>query len=59
MKRKPPVRKRIALTEQETEDLASAVSIALESKKHKDSPNFQRALKRLDKKVWDVCRSFR
>lgn len=48
----------LKLREQEMEDLLSAVGMAIRVAKqiHKDSPNFRRALDRLNKKLWKTKR---
>lgn len=46
---------RVELTEQQMNDLLSAVSFTL--RKHpKDSPNFLKALERVNKKLWKSYR---
>ena len=46
----------IELTEQQFEDLLSAMSLAIKAaaKVHKDSPKFLSALERLKKKLWTI-----
>jgi hypothetical protein len=48
--------KTIFVTAQEFDDLKSVFSLAIRQAKkdHKDSPNFLKAIKRMNKSLWDL-----